>query len=108
MGRYSETQESDPLDLLPFLATHDAECPWAVCAFGRLEASCTITAIGLQGHTRVGFENNLFLSDGTIAPDNAALVAQNLVAASLMGRPVANADTAREMLGAGTAYPFSS
>jgi len=29
----------------------------------------------LGGHVRVGFENNLFLPDGTIAADNAALVA---------------------------------
>ena len=65
----------------------------------QLEATCTITAIGLQGHTRVGFENNLFLSDGTLAPDNAALVTQNVVAAPMLWRSVANADTARELLG---------
>ncbi len=99
LGRYSRGQQSDPRDLLPFLAAHDPECPWAVCAFGRLEAVCTMTAIGLHGHTRVGFENNLFLSDGTLAPDNAALVAQNIAAASLLGREVADADQARKLLG---------
>lgn len=99
LGRYSPTCESEPLDLLPFLSAHDAKCPWAVCAFGSLEATCTIAAISFLGHTRVGFENNLLLSDGTLAPDNAALVAQNAAAAPMLGRSVANADIARRLLG---------
>ena len=99
LGRYNCGQPAAPRDLLAFLTAHDPECPWAVCSFGSQEAACTITAIGLQGHTRVGFENNLLLSDGALAPDNAALVAQNVAAASLVGREVADADRARKLLG---------
>jgi 3-keto-5-aminohexanoate cleavage enzyme len=98
LGRYSRNQESDPWDLPAFLSVHDPQCPWAVCAFGRQEAACTMAAIGLQGHTRVGFENNLVLGDGALAPDNAALVAQNAGAARLVGRPLADAHLARKIL----------
>ncbi len=99
LGRYGSGQQGDPVDLLSFLAAHESKCPWAVCAFGSQEAACTISAIGLQGHTRVGFENNLLLSDGSLASDNAALVAQNVAAAQLLGRELADADKARELLG---------
>ncbi len=99
LGRYSPDQQGAPEELLPFLAAHDLKCPWAVCAFGSQEAVCTFSAISQQGHTRVGFENNLLLSDGSLAPNNAALVAQNVAAARLLGRELASADKARELLG---------
>jgi uncharacterized protein (DUF849 family) len=44
----------------------------------------------------VGFENNLFLKDGAVAPDSAALVAQVADAARVLGRPLANAQHVRE------------
>lgn len=99
LGRYARGNQGEPGDLLPLLAVHESKCPWAVCSFGPLEAACTVTAAGLQGHTRVGFENNILLSDGSLAPDNAALVAQNVAAAALLGRDVADANKARELLG---------
>ena len=48
---------------------------------------------------RVGFENNLKLRDGAIAPDNAALVRQ-AEGARALGRPLANAADARRIYGA--------
>ena len=58
-----------------------------------------MTTAALGGHVRVGFENNMFLADGSIAPDNAALVKQVTAGASLVGRTVADADMARTLLG---------
>lgn len=76
LGRYSADQQSSPADLFPFVAALGNRCfPWASCAFGRREADCALTSARLGGHVRVGFENNLHLPDGTLAPDNAALVA---------------------------------
>ena len=71
---------------------------WAVCAFGEAEGDCTLTAVLLGGHSRVGFENNVMLATGAIAPDNAALVAQTVGVAASHGRAIAGADTARDML----------
>ena len=76
LGRYSAGQTSSAHDLLPFLAASDHALPWAVCAFGPEENACVTTAAAFGGHMRVGFENNLKLRDGAIAPDNAALVRQ--------------------------------
>lgn len=76
LGRYTPGQTSKPADLLPFLA---ADAPkfshWSVCAFGRDEAACVTAAALLGGHVRVGFENNLYTPDETLASGNASLVA---------------------------------
>lgn len=100
LGRYTAGQRSEPADLLPFLNAWPGESAggFAVCAFGPKESACALTALSLHGHARIGFENNLHLSNGEIAPDNAALVRQTAAAAGLMGRSIADAATARAML----------
>ncbi len=100
LGRYSVTQTSDPRDLLPFLQAHDGAEPWAMCAFGPSENACVAAAAAFGGHARVGFENNLRLRDGRVAPDNAALVAQAAEVAAALGRPLASATQIRERFGA--------
>jgi uncharacterized protein (DUF849 family) len=101
LGRYSAGQVSSPRDLLPFLAADDGESPWAMCAFGAAEHACASAAMALGGHVRVGFENNLHLKDGRLAPDNAALIAQAAASAAALGRPLASAADLRRRFGAG-------
>lgn len=100
LGRYSAGQRSDPTDLLPFLRAAEEAPPvhWSVCAFGAKEAACALTAAALGGHVRIGFENNLYLADGTVAPDNAALVAQAVGAVRFAGRRVSDPRAARARL----------
>ena len=75
LGRYTNGRGTKPADLLPFLAAAGNRFPgFMVCAFGREEAACGTAAALLGGGVRVGLENNLYLPDGTVAPDNAALV----------------------------------
>jgi 3-keto-5-aminohexanoate cleavage enzyme len=95
LGRYSAGQQSDPSDLLPFLAAWSLSLPWAVCAFGRREAACVVTAAALGGHVRVGFENNLHLPDGSLAADNAGLVQSVVTAAAALGLRPASPQQAR-------------
>lgn len=102
LGRYSKGQTSEPPDLLEFLRAAEREAldgPWAMCAFGPKEAACGLTAAALGGHCRVGFENNLALANGGVAPDNAALVAQIADNVVLAGRRLASASDARSILG---------
>lgn len=99
LGRYTPGQVSQPADLVPFLAAAQADWPWMVCAFGPREHACAQAAAALGGHVRVGFENNLKLADGSTAPDNAALVAQVATGARFLGRPLADAEAARELFG---------
>jgi 3-keto-5-aminohexanoate cleavage enzyme len=98
LGRYDSGRAADPLELLRFLAQWAFDGPWSVCAFGKRESACTMLGATLGGHIRIGFENNLWMADGSLAPTNAALVAQAARGAAAIGRPVADADTAREML----------
>ncbi|OZI74527.1 3-keto-5-aminohexanoate cleavage protein [Bordetella genomosp. 12] len=100
LGRYVAGQQSSPQDLLPFLQISGQTLPWAICAFGRQENACVTTAAALGGHMRVGFENNLLLSDGRVAPGNSALVRQAAEGARVLGRPLANAAQARAIYGA--------
>lgn len=74
LGSYAEKRAGHPSELLPMLAALPTGWPWSVCAFGADEARCLAAAALLGGHARAGFENNLSLPDGTVAPDNAALV----------------------------------
>lgn len=101
LGRYSAGQTSSPRDLLPFLNAHDGNEPWAVCAFGAAENACVAAAAVFGGHARVGFENNLLCKDGSVAPDNTALVRQAVDAAAALGRPLATAADIRQRFGAG-------
>ncbi|WP_309083970.1 3-keto-5-aminohexanoate cleavage protein [Chelativorans sp.] len=94
LGRYTEGQRSAPADLLPFIGPDMPRFGhFMVCAFGRREAACVTAAALLGGHMRTGFENNLFLPDGRLAPDNAALVAT--VAGALHGLSIPTADADR-------------
>lgn len=77
LGRYAKDQESDPLDLLPFLDTlrmSELTADWAVCAFGRGETAALQAAFAAGGKARVGFENSLWNADGSLAADNAERV----------------------------------
>ncbi|WP_416558850.1 3-keto-5-aminohexanoate cleavage protein [Limnohabitans sp. yimb22184] len=96
LGRYSVGQTSEPKDLLPFVMAHTGQEPWSMCAFGAGEHACATTAAALGGHVRVGFENNLLLNNGQIAPDNAALVRQVADSARVLGRSLCTAQQARD------------
>ncbi|HLZ64940.1 MAG TPA: 3-keto-5-aminohexanoate cleavage protein [Aliidongia sp.] len=104
LGRYVDGQQSDPLELLPFIENcRDAgeSAPWAVCAFGRREGAVGAAAASLGGHVRVGFENNFHLADGRVAPNNATLVRAMAELTGRVGRPLATADSLREATEAG-------
>lgn len=80
LGRYSVGQVSSPDDLAPFLAAltqfEDTPLEWGCCAFGKAESDCLLAAIKAGGKARIGFENNLFNQDGSLAKDNAERVSE--------------------------------
>lgn len=100
LGRYTAGQQSTPTDLLPFLADWPRDFPWSVCAFGSTEAQCIAAAIGLGGHARVGFENNLMRAGGQQAESNADLVANVAALIRGTGRRIATVEEARAVYGA--------
>ncbi|MDX1576240.1 MAG: 3-keto-5-aminohexanoate cleavage protein [Kiloniellales bacterium] len=100
LGRYTKGQTSEPRELMPFLAANTRDHLWSVCAFGPRETACAVAAAALGGHARVGFENNFHLPDGSLAPDNAALVAAVAEGLTAIGHRPASAEEARALMGA--------
>ncbi|OSQ42951.1 3-keto-5-aminohexanoate cleavage protein [Thalassospira sp. MCCC 1A01428] len=104
LGRYTVGQKSSPVDLLGFVASSVVrEQPalvsnWMMCAFGQFENACAMAAVALGGHARIGFENNMQMVNGEMAPNNAALIDQARKGVAMLGRKVADADMARKLL----------
>jgi 3-keto-5-aminohexanoate cleavage enzyme len=89
LGRYGEgNHQAAPLG--HYLAALERPSPWMACAFGLAEHRMVEEAARLGGHVRVGFENNLHLADGRLAPDNSALVAAAAASARDQGRTLAD------------------
>jgi uncharacterized protein (DUF849 family) len=91
LGRKSVDQPKEafarPHDVDPYIKTVKEVCPdvtWAVCAFGGYENECMKYAFANGGHARIGFENNHWLIDESIAASNAALVKQLVETSGIM------------------------
>lgn len=86
-----------------YMANHLAEeipgATWAVAGIGRWHIPCSMMAMTLGGHIRVGFEDNIYYHKNLIADSNAQLVARMATIAFEIGRPLATPSQAREILG---------
>ena len=71
----------------------------SVLAAGRHQFPLVTMGAILGGNVRVGLEDNLYLSKGVLAPDNAAMVAKMRRILEELSLQVATPDEAREMLG---------
>jgi uncharacterized protein (DUF849 family) len=72
---------------------------WTGFGIGRHAFPMVAQAWLLGGHVRVGFEDNLFISKGELAKDNAQLVARARLIVESIGGSIATAQEARTMLG---------
>ena len=99
LGRYRVDFQSQPADLDPFLQHDLAGLDWFVCAFGHQEQRCALKAIDAGGHARIGFENNLYLPNGELAANTAALVTSLVDALTARKLQPASAEDARQLLG---------
>jgi 3-keto-5-aminohexanoate cleavage enzyme len=72
--------------------------PWSVCAIGLNEFPMAAMAMIMGGHVRVGFEDNIYLSQGVPAKSNAELVAKIARMAQELGREIATPAEARKIL----------
>lgn len=84
-GAVSRTEIID--EFLAAIRAANIDADWAICAFRQEEADCLRHAIDLGGKVRIGFENSLYMADGSIAPDNMARVRE--VRSFLAGTPQA-------------------
>jgi 3-keto-5-aminohexanoate cleavage enzyme len=104
LGRYVANQESDPAELIPFMAKVQGNggtgrFDWWVCAFGASETASLVAAAALGGHCRIGFENSFINADGSRAASNAERVGDLRKALVGIRRPMASRAEALRALG---------
>ena len=75
------------------------EFTWSTCAIGRFQFPMCTVAMIMGGNTRVGMEDNLYLSKGVLAKSNAELVEKMVRILREFGKEPATPDEAREILG---------
>jgi 3-keto-5-aminohexanoate cleavage enzyme len=71
---------------------------YTVCAIGKHEFPMVSLSIEKGGHTRVGFEDNVYLSKGVLAKSNGELVEKVVRIAKKFGREIASPNEARKIL----------
>ncbi len=100
LGRYHNSQQSNPEELQPFLNAwdKDSSANWMVCAFGSSEQDCLLSAAKQSGHVRIGFENSLLTKNGLVADSNEAQVFDLVQTLRLNGLTPANAQQAKTLL----------
>lgn len=88
---------TETMTLMKTLAPHGAL--WCAFGIGRHEFPMVAQAVLLDGHARVGLEDNLYLSRGLLAESNAVLVERAVRIIREIGSEVATPAEARAILG---------
>ena len=76
-----------------------ADAQWGAFGISQHEFAIAAITAAMGGNVRVGLEDNLYLSKGVLAPDNASLVRRAVRICEDLNRPVASAAEARAILG---------
>jgi 3-keto-5-aminohexanoate cleavage enzyme len=80
-------------ELLPGAST------WSVIGIGKSHLPMSMMALAMDGHIRVGLEDNIYYSKGVLAKTNAQFVERIVRFAGEYGREVATPTDARRILG---------
>jgi 3-keto-5-aminohexanoate cleavage enzyme len=95
---------ADARSLVAIVDALPAGTTWAAAGLGAFQRPVNALAVAMGGHVRTGLEDNPHLDHETREPaTNAALVERAVAQAAAVGRRVATADEARELLGLGVA-----
>jgi 3-keto-5-aminohexanoate cleavage enzyme len=87
-------------DALLYLVNHlPPRVNWNVSVMDPMQWRIHALAIAMGGHVRVGWEDNPYLPDGTLARTNAELVEVAVSMAETVGREIATPDEARAITG---------
>ena len=76
-----------------------ADAPWCAAGIGANQSVLNEWSVTAGGHARTGLEDNIRLDKDRLAPSNAALVQRVVALCEQNGRSVADAATARRILG---------
>ena len=95
LGQYDKPDTTVRLE--SYVEQNISNSPWMCCAFGVQELSIMGKAATMNGHARVGFENNTALPSGSAAHSNSQLVALTAELVVSKGRSLANAKWLRRL-----------
>jgi uncharacterized protein (DUF849 family) len=86
-------------DSILYLANQlPADAVWSAFGIGASEFPIVALAVSMNGHVRVGLEDNLYLKKGELAPSNAALVERAVQIIEDAGKRTGTPADARELL----------
>jgi 3-keto-5-aminohexanoate cleavage enzyme len=88
-----------PENLLFMKSKLPPDARWSVLGVGRAQKQMIALGIMLGGSVRVGFEDNIYLREGTVAKSNAQLVEMAVDLIRALDRRPATPPEARQMLG---------
>ncbi|MFY0662689.1 MAG: 3-keto-5-aminohexanoate cleavage protein [Shimia sp.] len=89
LGQYAPPTTAQVQTIPQMLAALDREMSsWTVCAFGPTEQQVLRAVLRMNGHVRVGFENNLYRENGKLLRDNTESVSLVVQHANQLGRPL--------------------
>jgi len=91
--------EATPQTLCYARSLLPAEANWGAIGIGRSSFGILVQTALMGGHVRVGFEDNVYLNRGVLAPDNASLVRKAVSLVEELGGTIASPDDARAILG---------
>jgi uncharacterized protein (DUF849 family) len=98
VGNYGE-RNREIFSVEEYLERLSGNNKWMACGFGDNEHLVAEEAIRLGGHVRVGFENNLYLPDGSMAENNEELVRLTAETVVKMNRKPGSATFAETLFG---------
>jgi len=80
------------MDMIPEDST------WSIIGIGRSQLPMALASMVIDGHVRVGLEDNIFYSKGVLAESNAQLVERIVRISREYEREIATPEDAREIL----------
>jgi len=95
----SWSQPAMPEAMLYMRNLRPPDCVWFAFGISLHQFPMVAQTLLLGGHPRVGLEDNIYLEKGKLAPSNAALVEKAVRIVEILGRQVATAAEARQLLG---------
>ena len=88
-----------PKSLLHLTEIIPPDSTWSVIGIGASQLPMAVMGLMMDGHVRVGLEDNIYYSKGRLAENNAQLVERVVRISKEFGREVANPSEARKILG---------
>ena len=90
---------ASPKNLMTLVDALPEGSSWQVVTIGKHQVPLSMMALAMGGNIRVGFEDNVYISQGVLAVSNAQFVEKAVRIARELGREIATPEEARQIMG---------